>query len=169
MRTDRPIHLIVCCMSVVLIAACSKAEPTAVAASVLAPASKPHFKACDLVTAAEMSTILGVTVAATPKENDRGDTACTYAPAGASTPVLGIRVEEGAGPAGMGAAGLAAGVAPAGMVDPLQGVGEQAVHVQAGHMVMIDTGDDLMEVDYGDVVDPLPKVRRIYEISRPRM
>jgi hypothetical protein len=168
MRHSR-IHLQIACLTSMLCIACSKPEPPLVATATPALSAKPRFKACDLVTAAEMSTILGVTVVAAPNERSKNDTACTYSPAGASAPVLGFRVTEGEGPAAMGAAGLAAGATPGRMVDPLQGVGEQAVHVQTGQMVMINTGNDLMEVDYGDVTDPLSKVRQIYEIARPRM
>jgi len=168
MRPER-IPLLVACMAAVLIAACSKREPPAVTKASPAPAVKPHRKACELVTAAEMSAVLGVTVAAKPDERSNMHSVCLYTPSGASAPALGLSIEFGAGPGGMGAAGLAAANSPAGMVDPLQGVGEQAVHVQAGQMVMINTGDDLMEIDYGDVADPLPKVRRIYEIAAPRM
>jgi hypothetical protein len=167
------VHLLGACVSALLLSACSPTSTTpaatAFAAAPAASAAKPHFKACELVTAAEMSAILGATVTAAPNERSPSDTACTYTPAGASAPVLGIRVTDGEGPVAMSAAGLAAGATPAGMVDPLQGVGEQAVHVQAGQMVMINTGDDRMEIDYGDTANPLPKVRRIYEIARPRM
>jgi len=164
------IHLLVACMAAALIAACSKPEPPAVAAASQAPAVKLHRKACDLVTAAEMSAILGATVVATPDERSKMHSVCAYAPSGgAAGPAVGLSIEFGAGPASMAAAGLAVANSPAGMVDPLQGVGEQAVHVEAGSMVMINTGDDLMEIDYANVADPLPKVRRIYEIARPRM
>jgi hypothetical protein len=164
------INLLVACMAAVLIAACSKPASPAVAADSPAPAVKIHRKACELVTATEMSAILGMSVVAKPDERSKMHSVCAYTPSGgASGPAVALSIELGAGPASMGAAGIAATNSPAGMVDPLQGIGEQAVQVQAGQMVMINTGDDLLEIDYGDVADPLLKVRRIYEIARPRM
>jgi hypothetical protein len=173
MRPER-IHRLVACMAAVLIAACSKPEPPAAATASPAAAVKLHRKACDLVTAAEMSVILGTTVVATPNEPSKMHSVCAYVPSGGESgpavgPAVGLSIELGAGPASMAAAGLALANSPAGMVDPLQGVGEQAVHVQAGQMVVINTGDDLMEIDYANVADPLPMARRIYEIARPRM
>lgn len=170
MRIEQRIRLAACGVTAMLLAACSQPEPTAVAVATPAPAAKRHFKACDLVTAAEMSTILGRAVTATTNDRSPNDVGCVYTPAGASEAILDLRIEDGAGPATMAAAGLAGSVsAGTGMLNPLQGVGEQAVYLEVAGQVMIDAGDDLVQVSLTDIADPLPKVRRIYEIARPRM
>jgi hypothetical protein len=157
-----------------LLAACSKWEAPATVASTQAPpagkapSAKARGKACDMVTQAEMSAILGAAVVASAYERPDFSTKCTYSPASGTKPHAQLTVDWDSGPAGMMAAGMAAANAPRGTVDPLQGVGEQAVHVVGG-MYLINTGEHLMTLDFDGVEDLAPKVRKIYETARDRM
>jgi hypothetical protein len=148
-------------------------------------AARKHPKACDMVTAAEMSAILGGPVVAAAGGNDRppSSTECIYSPAdgsnpanaelpnGSSTPYAELQVDWGAGdaPALDTAAGLLNSAAPIGAVNPLQGLGDRAYKVTA-FQVFISTRGDLMMIRFLPKTKEVDaKARRIYEISQGRI
>ena len=179
------------CLGALLLAACSKeaSTPTATGANTTAtaptPGAKKRGKACDMVTAAEMSTILGGPVIAAPGGNDRppSSTECIYSPAdgsnpanaempnGSSTPYAELQVDWGAGDVQTldTATGLVNSAAPVGAANPLQGLGERAYKVTA-YQVFISTHGDLMMIRFlprtGEVNS---KARRIYETAKGKM
>lgn len=162
---------------------CSKQDDPAVAAktattvttpaiTAVAPAARTRPSACNLVTQAEMSAILGGAVIAAAGGNERppSSTECIYSSPAGPSPYAELQVDWGGGdPQALGAAaGLAKGVV-AGAVDSLQGLGERAYQVTA-EQVFISTGGNLMMIRFlpksGDVI---PKARRIYETARSKM
>jgi hypothetical protein len=114
-----------------------------------------------------MTAILGSPVNAAVGRQSDFRTECIYSPASGTGPSAGLTVEWDSGSAGMAAAGIAASNSPAGKVDPLQGLGEQAV--QVGSMLMINTGKHLVTLDFTGVNDTVPKARQIYETAVGRM
>jgi hypothetical protein len=148
--------------------------PTAsTAKSAAAPDSKKRARACDMVTPAEMSAILGGAVAAAAGGNDRppSSTECIYSSAAGSSPYAELEVDWGGGDQqALGvAAGLAKGAAPAAAVDSLQGLGDRAYQVTADQ-VFISTQGDLMMIRFSPrTKDVIPKARRIYDIAKSRM
>lgn len=138
-----------------------------------------------MVTAAEMSAILGGPVIAAAGGNDRppSSTECIYSPAdgsnpanaelpnGSSTPYAELQVDWGAGDAQVldTATGLASAAAPAAAAGPLKGLGERAYKVTA-YQVFISTHGDLMMIRFlprtGEVDS---KARRIYETAQGRI
>jgi hypothetical protein len=189
------------CLSVLMAAACTDKSPTPVGAAGSSPAgaatgatavataptvaARKHPKACDMVTAAEMSAILGGPVVAAAGGNDRppSSTECIYSPAdgsnpanaelpnGSSTPYAELQVDWGAGdaPALDTAAGLLNSAAPIGAVNPLQGLGDRAYKVTA-FQVFISTRGDLMMIRFLPKTKEVDaKARRIYEISQGRI
>ncbi len=146
------------------------AQSAAAAASATAPGTtKVRGKACDMVTQAEMSEILGGAVTAVEKEGGQGWTQCIYSPVSGTRPLeVELKVEWGAGPSLAPATNLANTAAPIGAADPLQGIGDLAVQVPG--LVLIKVGDDLMTVQfvYGD--KDLPgKARRIFDTAKGRL
>ena len=186
MRTE-PVALLALCLSALVCAGCSKegalpgSTTTATAAatatsgtnSAVSPDSKKRAKACDMVTQAEMSAILGGAVVAAAGGNDRppASTECIYSSAAGPSPYAELEVDWGGGdPQVLGsAAGLAKGAAPAGAVDQLRGLGERAYQVTADQ-VFISTQGDLMMIRFPYGSDGvIPKARRIYETAKARM
>lgn len=152
----------------------SHAAPSSPASATSASATgTKHAKACEIVTQAEMSAILGgaVTAAAGSNERPPSQTECIYSPAQGSSPYAELEVDWEAGdPQTLGtAAGVAGAAAPAGAVDPLHGLGERAYQVTPDQ-VFISTGGNLMMVRFPPgSADVVSKVRRIYETTRGRM
>jgi hypothetical protein len=174
---------------------CSKQEsspgagaPTPTAeASAAAPAAAParHASACDLVTGAEMSAILGGTVQTSAGGNERppAATECIYQSPTATTSRSGLDESASAGPYaeievdwGGGdpavldrSAELANGAATMDAANPLKGLGDRAYKVTADQ-VFISTHGNLMMIRFarrsGDVA---VKARKIFEIAQPRM
>jgi hypothetical protein len=165
MRTQRLI-LSLLCPCALLLGACSKSDTGTPAAKTVATA-KLRLKACEMVTQAEMTAILGNPTNAALGRQSEFRTECVYSPASGSGPSAGLTVEWDSGPAAMAAAGIAASNSPAGMVDPLQGLGEQAV--QVGTMLMINTGKHLVTLEFSGVNDTVPKARQIYATAMGRM
>lgn len=185
-RTER-VALLTLCVSALFSTGCSKegaapvaaktAPPVARAATVkataVAPDSKQHASACDMVTQAEMSAILGGAVVAAAGGNDRppSSTECIYSSAAGPGPDAELEVDwDGGDPQVVeAAAGLTKGAAPAGAVDPPHGLGERTYQVTADQ-VFISTQGNLMMIRFpprtGDVI---PKARRIYETAKGRM
>ena len=189
------------CLGALLLAACSKeaTTPTGAAGGLPAatalganttaaaptPGARKRGKACDMVTAAEMSMILGGPVVAAAGGNDRppSSTECIYSPAdgsnpanaempnGSSTPYAELQVDWGAGDAQAldTATALVNSAGLAGSADPLKGLGERAYKVTA-YQVFISTHGDLMMIRFlprtGEVDG---KARRIFETAKGRV
>jgi hypothetical protein len=173
----KPIALFAVFVSGLLAAGCSKesASPvaaTATQATAAAPDAKKRASACDMVTQAEMSAILGGAVVAAAGGNDRppASTECIYTSTAGPSLSAELEVDWGGGdPKVLGtAAGLAQGAAPAGAVDPLQGLGDRAYQVTADQ-VFISTQGDLMMIRFPPrTADVIAKARRIYETAKAR-
>jgi hypothetical protein len=149
--------------------ACSaKQETTAdpAAASTAATASeKKTLTACEMVSATEMSALLGGAVTAQDGPTN-GQTACTYNPVAGISPYAELKIEWGSGEAGMMGAGLANAHEP-GLADQTDGLGDQAVTF--GPATMIRRGDDLVTVTLSGVEDIDARTRSIYALVDKRM
>src|SRR5512140_606410 len=75
----------------------SPAARSAAAATAVPTASKPHATACDLVTGAEMSAILGGKVVPRNNDHSNGKTECVYTAAEGVSPYAEFSVEWGSG------------------------------------------------------------------------
>lgn len=140
-------------------------------ASVARAASQPHAKParvslapCALVTAAEMSAILGTPVVAEPRSG--GGTECNYQPVSGISPTVKLTIDWGDGKIGMASAG-AMGRHEPGLVNPYDGIGDQAAAV--GPALMIRTGEDLMTIVFSGVSGAPAKAKRIFQTAKGRM
>ena len=199
MRTH-PIALVSLGLSAVLGFGCAKEGPSPVDATTAssaataeatasAPDSKQRVSACDMVTQAEMSAILGGAVAAAAGGNERPPTSteCIYSsvdgPAPNFEPQSYAEMQAVAGPYaelqvdwGGGdpqtldtATGLAKGATPTAAVDPLAGLGDRAYQVTADQ-VFISKNGDLMMIRFAPRADNvIAKARQIYETAQARM
>lgn len=141
------------------------ARPAAVATE--APtASKQRTTACDLVTGAEMSAILGGKVVPRINDHSNGKTECVYTAAEGVSPYAVFSVEWGSGEDAMVAASMMNKREP-GIADPYKGLGDQAVSV--GPTLMIRSGEDLMTIVFSGVDDLPARARKIYDIAKARM
>jgi hypothetical protein len=140
--------------------ACGKpnntAQPQADARITAASEPSAPRSACDLLTAAEMSTALGGAV--TQEASSRSDT-CTYSSTQSSGPFAELKFTPGDGQAAMMASSFANRHEP-GLADPLAGVGDQAVSI--GPMVMIRRGEDLITLRVLGVDDTVKRIKLIY-------
>jgi len=154
---------------------CSR--PPATAASATAAAAAPEkeaavasppqsAKACDMVTSAEMSAILGSAVVGTPDESSNGKTECIYKATGGISPYVEFSVTWGDGEVAMSAMGMMGHVEP-GMTSPYAGIGDQAASV--GPALMIRTGEDLVELTFSGVEDAPTAAKKIFDTAKPRM
>jgi len=137
-----------------------------VAAAAPDTAPKPKPQACALVTAQEMSAILGSTVQAEPHEGSVDKTECIYKPAAGISPYVELTVEWGEGESAMTAMGAAGQMEP-GLTNPYAGIGDQAAAV--GTALMIRTGDDLVTITFSGVDDAPAKARKIFDTVKARM
>jgi hypothetical protein len=164
-------------VAVATLAGCSKTVPAteaAAASMTQADVAKPvvvatqseQKKACELVTAEEMSTILGSAVAAEPNESASGKTECIYQAVAGISPYVEFSVEWGEGETAMRAAGTMDKHEP-GMVSPYDGIGDQAVAV--GTALMIRSGEDLMEIVFSGVDDAPAKAKKIFDTAKARL
>src|SRR5688572_19459618 len=129
MRAHRPRPSFFLAALCVACAACSKpakesAGSATAAATAAAPATTPTPKACALVTAAELSAIVGVELTV-DSEASGGSTACTYRPRRGGFGYVEVKVDWGGGRAAMAAMGILGRVEP-GIAESLKGVGDQA-------------------------------------------
>jgi len=169
-------RLLPVCVGVLLLAACSKEEasppvpsaaaPVVFASVPIAPPARHRGKACEIVTQAEMSTILGGAVVAAANDRSSMQTGCVYSAATGISPYAELKIEWGDGPSAMRGAAMFARKEP-GAVDPLEGLGDQAI--QVGPMLMIRTGEDLVTIVFSGVDDVVPKAHRIFETAKARM
>lgn len=189
----KPAALLTLFLGTIFSIGCSRDEAPQVTATTASPESataapdpKQRASACELVTASEMSAILGgdVTAAAGGNERPPSSTECIYSPvagagqatglesvAGPENPYAELQVDWGGGdPQDLGTVvDLLNLSAPTGVVDPLQGLGESAYNVTADQ-VFISTHGDLMMIRFPRMsVDVAPKARRIFETAKPRM
>ena len=141
-------------------------QPSTAAAVAAAP-DRESAKACDLVTPAEMSTILGSTVAGNePGHKSSGKTECIYQPTGRVSPYVEFSVEWGEGEDAMNAAGAMAQKEP-GIDNPYAGIGDQAVAV--GTSLMIRNGKDLVTITFSGVDHAPAKAKKIFDTAKTRM
>lgn len=150
-------------------AASSPDAPAAQAAVVAtsAPAAEPAPKqACTLVSAQDMSTILGKAVTAEPDERSNGKTECIYKPVKGLSPYVEFSVEWGGGEAAMTAMRMMGQVEP-GTGSPYQGLGDQAASV--GPELMIRTGEDLVTLVFSGVDNVPAKAKMIFDTAKARM
>lgn len=125
------------------------------------------LKACNLVTAEEMSTILGKPVTAAGEERPSNDeTTCAYTFAGSLSPDVTFMLNRGAGEAAMAGVGMLAQKEP-GIADPYEGIGDQAATV--GPQLWIRAGDDLVTLTILGVDDVPATAKRILETAQARM
>jgi hypothetical protein len=153
-------------VAALLLAACGKtnnspspasgADPASSAAAAALAAAAKEPVACDFFTADEMSALLGGRVTRDPP---RQSNTCVYSSAQGSGPFAELKFEPGDGQAAMMAAGFANRHEP-GLVDPLAGVGDQALTV--GPVVMIRRGEDLITIRVSGVDDALGHIKLIY-------
>ena len=141
--------------------------PASVTGTVATAPSREDAKACDLVTPAEMSVILGSAVAgAEPNHKSSGKTECIYKPADAISPYVEFSVEWGEGETAMNAMGAMAHAEP-GIGNPYEGIGDQAVAV--GTALMIRNGKDLVTITFSGVEDAPAKAKKIFNTAKARM
>lgn len=157
-------------LAAVVLAACSKQEPAASPAAAAAPASaattapaKPVTKACEMVTQAAMSAILGGAVTAKANDRSNGQTQCIYTAVAGISPYAELKVDWGDGKIAMQAMGMANKAEP-GITNPLEGLGDQAV--QIGPTLMIRSGEDLVTIIFSGVDDVLPRGRKVFALVK---
>jgi hypothetical protein len=155
-------------MTLVLAAGCSKPSaemPPSEPAPAVASESK-RLVACELVSAAEMSTIVTVEMKATPEEEN--STKCTYQPtSGSSMPIVQLAVDIGGGEAAMVAMKMMRRMENGELNDPLRGVGDQAFVV--GPEAMIRRGEDLVRIMVFGAEDSVAATKRIFETASSRL
>jgi hypothetical protein len=138
---------------------------SAAAAAALARAQRPAAKACDMVTEAEMSNILGVAVSAKDLTHSSGESDCKWA-APSGFPAVELEVDWGDGEVAMRASGFMNQKEP-GIVSPYDGIGDQAIAV--GPALMIKTGEDLVKLIFTGVDDAPVKAKKIFDTAKARM
>ena len=178
----RPVLLRPCATALVIIAAltaCGASKPPAAAdgvasdrngasaavAAAIARAQRPPAKACDMVTEAEMSTILGVAVSAEDLTHSSGESDCKWA-APSGFPALELEIDWGDGEVAMQASRFMNQKEP-GIVSPYDGIGDEAVAV--GPVLMIKTGDDLVKLTFTGVDNAPVKAKKIFDTAKARM
>lgn len=156
-----------------MLAGCGAAKPpqaqdTAAAdqaAAALARAQKPAAKACEMVTEAEMSSILGVAVTAKDLTHSSGATDCKWSTS-SGFPAVELEVDWGDGDVAMRASAMMNKREP-GITSPYDGLGDQAIAV--GPALMIQTGEDLMKMIFTGVTDAPAKAKEIFTAAKARM
>jgi len=131
-----------------------------VLAGVLSSSASAAPTACELISAADMSAILGSTVGAVADDRG-GQTKCTYEVAGEEIggAYAEVQLNWGDGAAGMKGAGI---MKPelGSVMSELAGVGDQATSV--GPMILIRRGSDLITLVISGVPDTTGAIKRIY-------
>jgi hypothetical protein len=177
-----------------ILSGCSKQAPatdaeTAAVSAAAPAATKVRVRACDMVTEAEMSAILGGAVAAAPGGNERppAQTECVYSSIDGPAPIwepqsyadtqavagpyAEIQVDWGGGDTQSldTAAGLINKPAPTVGVDPLAGLGDRAYQV-IPTQIFISVNGDLMMIRFAPRADDvIAKARRIFETAKGRL
>lgn len=146
--------------------ACSRSEPPArdaVTQENPPAADMAPLSDCDLVTAAEMSALLGTAVIGRQPYDD--DT-CVYTPPQASVPQVELKVSPGEGEPAMLASRFMSRLEPE-LTESLAGIGDEAT--LAGPALMIRLGQDLVTLTFTAIEEPVPVARGIIDLMRPRM
>jgi hypothetical protein len=136
-------------------------------AGILSSSASAAPSACELVSAADMSAVLGGAVAAVA-DNRGGQTKCTYESAGDEIggPYAEVQLNWGDGVAGM--KGVGAMEPQLGKVmGQLAGLGDQATSV--GPMILIRRGSDLITLVISGVPDSTSTAKRIYGLLDARL
>ncbi|KWT69095.1 hypothetical protein APY04_1701 [Hyphomicrobium sulfonivorans] len=123
--------------------------------------------ACELVSAADMSAVLGSAVDAVADDRG-GQTKCTYETSGGElgAPYAEVQLNWGDGDAGMKGAGIMESeLGPA--MGRLAGLGDQATTV--GPMILIRRGDDLITLVISGIADNTNAAKRIYSLIDARL
>lgn len=132
-------------------------QPAAATAAETASTEPKARTACEWVTVAEMSTILGAPVMTEPSSSE-----CNYLPSnGSGLPMAQLAVELGSAEAAMRATGMLGQIEP-GMANPYEGMGDQASAI--GPAIWVRRGDDLVRIMVMGVDDHDGAVRRVYEL-----
>lgn len=123
-------------------------------------------KACNLVTAGEMSSIIGSAVAATPHDETEGVTECSYSPVAATGPSVEFTISFGDGGSTLRA------VAGMSKYDPnpgkaYAGIGDRADVL--GPAIVIQTGEDLVSLTLVGVADQPAVAKKIFETAKSRL
>jgi len=164
---DKLIRVLAALWVVASLCACGKNEPPPPPDASAPPPAVDNkvVSACSLVTAAEMSAILGAPVSATAK-NRAVKAECIYQANAGPSPYLDFSIDWGDGADAMAAAAAMGRIKP-GMVDPLAGLGDQAIVV--GTALMIRSGDDLIQLVFSGVEDTVGKAGKIVALAQSRM
>jgi outer membrane protein assembly factor BamE (lipoprotein component of BamABCDE complex) len=131
------------------------------ARAVATPARKTP-DACALVSAVEMSAILGAEVVAKATSRSK----CIYKPASEISPYAEFSVDWGDGKIAMSAMGMTEQHEP-GITSPYDGLGDQAAAV--GPALMIRTGEDLVTIVLSGVADAPTAAKRIFDTAKAKM
>lgn len=166
-------HAVFLITSTLLLNACGKSEPPETLGAnapppVAEPAASPAKlkpKGCDLITADEMSQLLGATVVPTPDEGG-GRTGCNWAPAGGGMPSAELKVEWGMAEAAMQAASMLSKHEP-GINEPYDDLGDEAW--VTGPMVMIKKDEDLITLMVYGGQDTEAAIHKMYETASSRL
>ncbi len=136
-------------------------------AGLLSSSASAAPTACELVPAAEMSAVLGSTVAAVADDRG-GQTKCTYEVAGEEIggAYAEVQLNWGDGVAGMKGAGIMEPELGA-VMGQLAGLGDQATSV--GPMILIRRGSDLITLVISGVPDSTSVAKRIYGLLDARL
>lgn len=140
--------------------------PSAAQAVAVVDSQKPSAKACELVTAAEMSAILGSTVTAGANDRSYGKTECIYTATVGISPYVELAVEWGEGRAAMQAAGAMEQHEP-GIANDYEGFGDQAVAV--GTTLMIRRGEDLITIVLSGIEDGPATAKKIFDSADSKL
>ena len=144
-----------------------EAPPAASAGATSEPSpEKKPAQACEMVTLAEMSAILGSEVVAKNNDHSTGKTECIYTSVREGGPYVELSVSWGDGEAAMMGVGFLNSKEP-GIASPYDGIGDQAIAV--GTTLMIKTGEDLMHIVFSGVEDAPGAAKQIYTTAKARM
>lgn len=123
-------------------------------------AASANPTACTLVTAAEMSEVLGATLTSEPDDRG-GQTKCSYSPQEGFAPYAELQINWDDGKAGMAGA-QAMGEQLKDVMNKFAGLGDEAAAV--GPMILIRRGTDLITLVLSGVDDSAGKAKQIYAI-----
>jgi hypothetical protein len=124
--------------------------------------ARPTPDACNLVSQAEMSAILGTAVVAEATQHSK----CIYKSTSGISPYVEFSVDWGDGEAAMVGVGFAGRHEP-GLTSPYDGIGDQAVAV--GPALMIRTGEDLVTIVFSGVSDAPAAAKKIFDTAKAKM
>jgi hypothetical protein len=158
--------LTVTCLA--LLAACGRAppeRPDAQTTDTRGRVAETRQDGCQLISAAEMTEILGAAVKAEPMSPDNS-TDCNYVAADGAMPMAQLDIDRGSAEAAMTATGMLGQMEP-GMTNPYEGLGDQAAAI--GPAVWIRRGEDLVMITIMGVDAHDATVRRVYELVDSRL